>query len=97
MERIALTLEPAGCPVAHIDVEVVEAKVAGAVQHFFEMPVARVKMMRLGREAFGEIFRQLGFEKPFHLLHHTFGHPFRREQRVAFQLRGQFVCSGGLQ
>ncbi|MFZ0829374.1 MAG: hypothetical protein WAO02_18340 [Verrucomicrobiia bacterium] len=68
MERIAFALQPTGYPVAHIDVEIVTAKIAGAVQHLFEMSVARVKMMCLGCEPPGETGGQIGFEKTFGFL-----------------------------
>ena len=53
------------------------------------MLVARIKMMRLGREPFREPFRQLRLEKFFRLPHHAFGDDFRPEQRVAFQRGGK--------
>jgi hypothetical protein len=72
-EQGTLALEPARRPVAHINVDVVAAQVARTIQHLFEMPVARVKMMCFGRESLDETGGQIGFEKSFHFLHHAFG------------------------
>lgn len=88
-KRVMLALEPAGRPVAHEHQQVFPSTPAGTVQAFVKMFVAWIQIMRLGRETFGKIIRQTRFEKPFHFLHHAFGDPFRREQRVAFQLRGE--------
>ena len=45
----------------------------GRFKTFVEMFVARIKIMRLGREPFGETGGQVGFEETFRFLHHAFG------------------------
>ena len=59
MERIAFALEPARRPVAHEHQQVFPPTSAWTIQAFVKMFVARVKMMRLGRQAFGEIMAGL--------------------------------------
>ena len=89
VKRVALALQPRRRPMAHVHVEIISTGVTGAVEHLLELTMARVEAVRLGREPVDEIRRQVGFEKAFRLLHHAFGDPFGREQRVAFELGGQ--------
>ena len=89
VERKSFALEPVGVPVAHEHQEVFPAAIAGTVQAFVEMLVARIKMMRPGREPGGKIIRQVGIQKSVDFLHHVFGDPLGDEHRLAFQLRGQ--------
>lgn len=84
-----LALEPAAGPIAHIHVKTVATGIAATIQHLFEMPVARIQIMRLGSETFGEISRKFSFEKTFRFLHHAFGDGIRHEQRVTFEPDGQ--------
>ena len=56
------------------------------------MPVPLIKIIRPGREPLDETVRQARVQKPLHFLHHAFGHPFRREQGVAFELGGQQIA-----
>jgi len=65
MERVALPLQPAGRPVAHEHIKILPSAIAGTVHAFVKMFVARVKMVRLGGESFGEVGGQIGFKETF--------------------------------
>lgn len=91
-QGVTLAFEPAGGPMAHVHVEAVAAEVAGPVQHFLEMFVARVKVQRAGREPTGKTFGQICLEKTFRVLDHALGNGLGPEQGVAFQLGGQGIA-----
>ena len=81
--------------------------IAGAIQGFLKVPVARVEKKSFGGEAFGKIRRQIGFEETLGFLHDAFGDGVRHEECIAFEGGGEgdapgaeitaaVGCSGGL-
>jgi hypothetical protein len=60
----------------------------------FFWPVARVKMERLGRQAWSEISRKPGLKKRFRFLRLALGNGIRHEQGVAFERGGERRAPG---
>ena len=87
VEGGAGALEPCGGPAAHEHAEGVAAGVAGAIQAFAEMLAVRIRIMRPGSEAGGEIVRQAGIEDPLYFLDYGLGNGVGHKHGLALPQR----------
>ena len=69
----------------HVNVQVVAASVARAIQHFLKMLMTGVKVECLGRKTSGESSGQRGTKKTLGFTYDAVGDCIRHKQRITFQ------------